>query len=209
MKSYLHIIKSIQNVTLALGIITLVCLPPLLVFASDTTTYFTATLYSIAHASVFFVMIIRPLADIFRGVRFIRPLVILRKGFGVLSASIVVSFASAKLMVDPAGYVLGFFEPAYWSLAEYAFIAHIADVTAILLLITSNNFSKRMLGAWWKRIQRLSYVYFYASAFYVFAMYGNVTVFWYMSIVTLLTVSAFFVNLMVRLGNPQHNPQSV
>ncbi len=200
MKRYITTIKYLQNILLGIGVLTLMSMPLLVVFIPDFSRTYSTQLYEIAHATVFFVMLIRPLADIMTGVTFVRPLVILRKGFGVVSASIVVSFALAKLIMDPLGYMTGFFDAGYWSLTDYALYAHLADVTAILLLITSNNFSKRILGPLWKWIQRLSYVYFYASAFYVFATYGTISVFVYMFIITVVTLTAFLVNTINRLS---------
>ncbi len=200
MKYYIQTIKHLQTGLLGVGILTLMVLPLFSIFAPDLVLSNTTLLYDIAHATVFFVMLIRPLADIMTNVTVIRPLVILRKGFGVVSASIIVSFMLAKILVDPGGYFLGMFGSAYWSLDGYALFAHLADITAVLLLITSNNYSKRLLGAWWKRIQRLSYIYFYASAFYVFATFGTVSVFFYMIIVTILTLTAFVANRVKRMS---------
>ena len=79
----------------------------------------------------------------------------------------------------------------YWSLANYALLAHLADISAVILLVTSNNFSKRIFGSWWKKIQQLSYVYFYGSVFYVFVMYGNIDLLFALILVTLTTYIAF------------------
>ncbi len=203
MKRYITTIKYFQNILLGIGVLTLMSMPLLIVFIPDFSRTYSTDLYAIAHGTVFFVMLIRPLADIMTGVTFIRPLVILRKGFGVVSAAIVVSFALSKFIIDPLGYATNFFDPLYWSLTDYALYAHLADVTAILLLITSNNFSKRILGRAWKWIQRLSYVYFYASAFYVFASFGTISVFVYMFIITVVTLTAFLVNALTRFTKPR------
>lgn len=151
-------------------------------------------LYAAAHFALFLVMLVRPLADILRGVTWIRPLVILRKGFGVFSASIIVSFILAKIITDAEGYVSSFLTPEYWSLAHLALLAHLADISAILLLITSNNLSKRLLGKNWKRIQRLSYVYFYGSALYVLFILGETISLYYVIIITLVTSLAWLRN---------------
>jgi DMSO/TMAO reductase YedYZ heme-binding membrane subunit len=152
------------------------------------------TLYAVSHASLLFVMTIRPLADIFTRRRFIRPLVQLRKGAGVLTASIVISFLLAKIIMDPTGFFTSLGTSAYWSMTNLALLAHLADITGIILLITSNNFSKHLLGVWWKRIQRLSYVFFYASGIYVVASYGDMLVLNYLCIVTILTIIAWIKN---------------
>jgi DMSO/TMAO reductase YedYZ heme-binding membrane subunit len=158
-------------------------------------------LYDISQYFLFFVMMVRPLADIFSGVRWIRPLVILRKGTGVFSASIVVSFILAKLMIDPHGYLSSFGTLKYWSFANYAIFAHLADISAVILIITSNNLSKRILGTLWKKVQKLSYVYFYGSVLYVYLSYRNINVLYSLILVTLFTYLAFMKNKRRREQN--------
>lgn len=194
MNTYIHAIGITQKILLTVGILTLMILPLTILFYPDVVDRNTMTLYSIVHATVFFVMMIRPLADIFPHVPYVRPLVILRKGFGVVSASIVVSFILAKVAINPLEYFSSWFTPSYWSLTGNILFAHLADISAILLLLTSNVFSKRVLGPWWKRIQKLAYVYFYASGLYVFLSYGETLVFFYMFVVTLFVIIAFFMN---------------
>lgn len=195
MKTYFTFIKQLQTIMLAMSIVLLATLPTTLVLHPDwfnDTTYF--WLYAIAHFTLFLVMLIRPLADILRGVSWLRPLVILRKGFGVFSASIIVSFLLAKIMADTSGYVSSFQTSEYWSLLHLALFAHLADISAVLLLITSNNLSKQLLGKNWKRIQCLSYVYFYGSAFYVLIILGEGVSFYYLSIITIVTALAWLRN---------------
>jgi DMSO/TMAO reductase YedYZ heme-binding membrane subunit len=144
--------------------------------------------------AVFFVMAIRPLADIFSRTNLVRPLVILRKGVGVFSAAIIISFIFSKIIMDPTGYVYAFGTVKYWSLQNFALLAHIADVSAILLLLTSNNLSKKIFGSWWKKIQKLSYPYFYASALYVFLITGHNSMLVSMFTITALTMIAYIKN---------------
>lgn len=195
MKFYLQTIQKFQELFLAIGIVILMALPLFITFSVPGITDSTTMLwYDVAHITMFFVMMVRPLADIFPSARWIRPLVILRKGVGVLSASVVVSFILAKVIQSPIGYFESFATIKYWSMENLALIAHLADISAVLLLITSNNLSKRILGDWWKRIQRLSYVYFYASCIYVFMTYDNWGVAISMILVTIVTVDAWFIN---------------
>ena len=195
MKLYFAIIKQLQEILLAVSVIVLACLPLTLLLLpqwfSDTIYFW---LYAVSHAALFLVMVVRPLADIFRSVTWIRPLVILRKGMGVLSASIIVSFIIAKVVAGPSSYVSSMFTIDYWSLQHLALLAHMADVSAVLLLVTSNNLSKRLLGKNWKRIQRLSYVYFYGSALYVLFILNESLVLYYMVIVTAVTFLAWLRN---------------
>lgn len=195
MKIYFTIIKYLQETLLVIAIVVMMVLPSMIVFNKDIITNDVSTnLYLISHIFLFFVMTIRPLADIFTKTIWIRPLVILRKGTGVMSASIVVSFILAKLMIDPVGYFVSIGTLKYWSMVNYAVLAHIADISAIALIVTSNNFSKKILGDWWKSIQKLAYVYFYGSVLYVFLSYGSIYLLVALMLVTALTYIAFIKN---------------
>ncbi len=200
MKIYLKIIKYTQEILLGISILILMILPSLLVFQIDQINdTFIQKLYTFSHISLFFVMMIRPLADIFLQTKWLRPLVILRKGVGVFSASIIVSFILSKIMISPAEYFSSIFTLPYWSLDNWALLAHLADISAILLLITSNNLSKKLLGSWWKKIQKLSYVYFYGSALYVYLSYKDTHLLYAMILVTIATVWAYLKNRKRRL----------
>lgn len=192
MKTYFSIIKTIQSTMLAVSILLLMVLPSMLALFPGVLDVM--IWYFVAHVCLFFVMMIRPLADIVPGGRLLRPLVILRKGIGVFSASIIVSCIIAKIIVDPVGYFAAMGEWSYWSLSNLALCIHLADISAVLLLITSNNFSKKVLGSWWKRVQRLSYVYFYGSSLYLFFILGDTVVVWYLVAVTIVTSIAYLRN---------------
>lgn len=206
MKTYLTTIKYLQTFFLGISIAIMLILPFILAFYPNGLSEETILqLYNVSHVSVFFVMLIRPLADIFFNTKWIRPLVILRKGVGVLAASVVVSVIFSKLIIDPASYLGAFATLNYWSLKNYALIAHLADISAILLIVTSNNLSKRLLGAFWKKIQKLSYVFFYASSLYVYLTFGHVSLLVAMAIITFVTILAYFKNKQRRalISNPQ------
>lgn len=195
MKNYLKLIKYLQQILLAIAISTMVALPLILVLreqALSSTT--TQNLFFISHLFLFFVMMVRPLADILPAMKWIRPLVVLRKGAGVMSASIIVSFIFAKLITDPASYLGSIGTLRYWAMQDYAVLGHLADLSAIILIITSNKLSKKILGTWWKKVQKLAYVYFYGSAFYVFLSYGNLDQLIAIVLVTTVTVIAYLLN---------------
>ena len=195
MKIYLTFIKYIQEIFLAISISIMAILPIVLVFYPDTiSTAINQNLYLISHIVLFFVMMVRPLADIFTETKWIRPLVILRKGTGVLSASIIIAFILAKLITDPITYFANMGTWAYWSMTDYAVLAHMADISAILLIITSNNLSKKIMGSGWKILQKLSYVYFFGSSLYVYLLYGNVELVVAMTMVSTVTFIAFIKN---------------
>lgn len=195
MKTYFTFIKYTQEFLLGISILTLLILPLILVFMPNTVTDTgTLRIYDLSHLAVFLVMIVRPLADLLPKTKFVRPLVILRKGMGVFSASIIIAFMLAKIIMDPSGFFASIGTAQYWSMRNLALLAHAADWSAVILVLTSNTLSKQVLGTWWKRIQRLSYVFFYASSIYVFAMFHNMFVLSSMVVVTILTIAAYLVN---------------
>ncbi len=200
MKLYLKTIKYTQEILLGISILILMVLPSFLVFQMDQINdAFIQKLYAFSHISLFFVMMIRPLADIFLQTKWLRPLVILRKGVGVFSASIIVSFILEKVIISPSEFFSSILTLLYWSMNNWAVFAHLADMSAILLLITSNNLSKKILGSWWKKIQKLSYVYFYGSALYVYLSYKDTHLLYAMILVTVVTAWAYLKNRKRRL----------
>lgn len=210
MKTYIIAIQYAQKISLGVSILILLVLPPIVVFYPEIIAgEVTQLLYDISHFVLFFVMIVRPLADIFSGTNKIRPLVPLRKGFGVLSAAIIVSFILAKIIMNPYGYFAAYGTLQYWSLTNFSVLAHLADVSAIILIITSNNLSKRILGPLWKKVQKLSYVYFYGSAAYVFFALGDTKMLALIFVVTALTLWAYIENKKRREEQQRVATQSV
>lgn len=195
MKTYLKLIGYTQRILLGTAIGIMITLPLFLTLKPEAISEAaTQNLYLTSHVFLFFVMMIRPLADIFTNTKWIRPLVTLRKGAGVLSASIIVSFIFAKLIMDPISYLSSIGTLKYWAMQDYAVLGHMADLSAIILIITSNKLSKKILGVWWKKIQKLAYVYFYGSALFVFLSYGNIDQLIAIILVTSVTTIAYFKN---------------
>ena len=70
-------------------------------------------LYVISWYAVVFVMIIRPLADIFPKQRWLRQLTMLRRAFGIVSAMIIVTLLLDKWIGNSSSFI-AFFTPASW-----------------------------------------------------------------------------------------------
>lgn len=127
-------------------------------------------LYIISWYAVVFVMVIRPLADIFLKQRWLRQLCLLRRAFGILSSMIIVTFLLDKWIGNPSSFFT-FFTPRDWD-RGLTLIARLSEITALILLLTSNNISQKLLKKNWKRIQRVSYIYFITG--WILAMrYGD------------------------------------
>lgn len=151
-----------------------------------------AWLWKLNSLAIFVVMILRPLSDLLPQQRWLRALVPTRKELGILSALIVLSFGLAKYHFWGWNeFVTTYFSLAYWPFPEPVFWGRLGELVAVPLLLTSNNWSVRLLKRNWKRIQRLAYVYFYAGAYYVYVAFGATEELWFMVIVAVLVLAAW------------------
>ena len=151
--------------------------------------------WDIAWWSVTLLMLIRPLADLFPKYLILRRLVILRKWLGILSSAIILSHLYLNYNMYASNFgmsVWAYFAP-YLTLAKWEWMnlaARLSEITAILLFITSNDISQKTFGVWWKRIQKLSYVYFISAGLYI-ASFGDTVAYYCIWIVALFTIAAF------------------
>lgn len=183
-----------QNILIVVSMLLLAGIP-LASFFLDVSIEVRSMLFMLSFAAVFVLMIIRPLADIFNEQLWLRKLVILRKGFGIFSASIIVGFMIDALITPGSTYIASMFTGKYFSLDRYVLFAHLGDITGIILLLTSNRFSQKYLKQNWKRIQRLSYVYFFAGGIYEAFALESMFALYAILLVTNLTVLAWVVKI--------------
>lgn len=191
-KTYFTFIAYVQQLLLSFSFVLIIVLATVVAYFPEILAGAPMEfLFKVSLCAAFLVLVIRPLADLFPRISWIRPLVILRKGFGVFSASIIVAFMLGNIMNDAGGYAASFFSLHHWSFDGYRILSPLADISACILLITSNTYSKRVLGPNWKRIQKLAYVYFYAGAFYEYLVLHVTFALWLALIVFVLSVCAF------------------
>lgn len=130
-------------------------------------------LWHLSLIAVLLLMLIRPLNDIFPSFEFYK-LMPLRKNLGILSAIVVVSYGAIHYVnMGFSEFISTYFSLAYWSFSGNLFVAHLGELTGFILLITSNLFSIRLLKQNWKKVQRLSYIYFVCGSWYVFSSFGK------------------------------------
>jgi len=153
----------------------------------------TQLFWDISWWSVVFVMWIRPLADIFPRLWILWKLVSLRKSFWILSASIVITALSYKFYLNPSTFY-NYFSANNFSITN-PLLSRLSEISAIILLLTSNTFSQKKLWKWWKRIQRISYIYF-ISWWIIAAIWAPMKIYPAMFTVILLwIIAAFWVKL--------------
>ena len=189
----MKIINIVQNFFLASTLVILALLPLWSAFG-NMSPVIQSIWYFISFLAVTLVMLIRPLADIFINQKWLRKLVVLRKGVGLLSASIVIAFVIGKLVIPDSSYLALMFTKQYWSFRNYTIFAHLGDITGFILLITSNNLSMVLMKKNWKRVQKLAYVYFYAGGIYEAGALGSKFAIISMIVVTIAVCIAFLFN---------------
>ncbi len=144
-------------------------------------------LFDLSWWSVVFVMAIRPLSDLFPKIWILKKLVTLRKAFWILSSSIIVVNLIWPMILDFSKL------NSYLSIVKWNFyipiISRISEITAIILLITSNDLSQKKLWIWWKRIQRSSYLYF-ISWWIIAWLYAPIKIYPSLTIVIILWILA-------------------
>jgi len=150
---------------------------------------FISLMFYISWISLLFVMIIRPLSELFPKYKILKQLIFLRKAFGILSALIIVSnFVWTAVTQDD--FFRSYFSLAKWSL-WYPIIARVAEITAIILLATSNIWSVKKFGKNWKKVQKLTYPYF-LSGWIIAAQYEPKFYYWTMGAVIILYLINIF-----------------
>ena len=123
--------------------------------------------YIIAWYSVIFTMMIRPLSDLLPQYKSLKQLCLLRRAFWIISAMIICTLLIDRWISNPSSLMsfftlsewwftswpsfTGFFSLPEWDWTE-ALMAKLSDVTALILLVTSNNFSQKLLKKNWKRV---------------------------------------------------------
>lgn len=194
-KTFFTAIAMLQEFLVRSSVVVLLFLPPFLAFFPDfVPSWLYGLLFDLSLIAVFLVMMVRPLADLFPTIAWLRPLVILRKGFGVFSASLIVAIMLSRVMQDGWIYFVDFVDPLHWRLSGGAVFAPLGDITAVILLVTSNKFSKRVLKKAWKPIQRLSYVYFFSAVLYESIALGKTLPILFGFMVLTVTLAAFIGN---------------
>lgn len=159
--------------------------------------------WDIAWWSVVFIMIIRPLADIFPNILLFRKMVVLRKWLWVLSWMIIIwqminsyHITNLNFWTTLYEYIKSYFN--IWKWSWISIIPRITEITALLLVLTSNTFSQKILWISWKRVQKLAYVYFLTSWYYLYS-FGKIEALY--SIVVVLFL--YFTAEIIKRKNPK------
>ncbi len=112
------------------------------------------------------IVFIRPLADIFPQIKFLRKIVGMRKEIGIMCATFGLAHG-VWFFLNSGEWITGIFNPSYWSLTNEFGWWMLALVISIPLLITSNIYSMKLLKKYWKPLQRFTYLFFIFTAIHI------------------------------------------
>ncbi|MBU0727823.1 hypothetical protein KKA95_04015 [Patescibacteria group bacterium] len=113
------------------------------------------------------VMLIRPLADIFADFGILKTLVLLRKEFGIFSGLLIFIHSYDFFAKKGQNIFIEMFNSKYWSFDDIFLWGILGFIITIILLITSNKISIKILKKHWKTVQRSAYLLFFFSAVHI------------------------------------------
>ena len=120
---------------------------------------------------------VRPMGDLFPDLRIFRGILPLRKEAGILCASLGIAHSIGYFLINGIPLPAGFFDPVFIDPTNYLSWGMLGFLMAILLGMTSNIFSMRLLKRNWKRLHRLVYVFFFVTVAHVvlirMSLYGE------------------------------------
>ena len=188
---YIHILEKI------IIFIALIFIPILYIYWVQTGTLYrawfpiwwsiSAFMLNLSWFAVIFVMYIRPLSNLFPKIGILKTLATQRKSIWILSSSIIVFMLIHRYFLD-IDSIISYLKTDRWN-SFYPILSRVSEISALILLITSNNFSQRKLWIWWKRIQRSSYLYF-ISGWIVAAQWWSDSYYYIMWIWWILFIAA-------------------
>jgi sulfoxide reductase heme-binding subunit YedZ len=108
-------------------------------------------------------MVVRPISDLLPNILLLRKLTTIRRGLGILSAMAALTHGIGYFYLFPTEIGASYL----WATNQLFLYGIIALVFSILLLITSNNYSIKLLGKKWKWIQRGVYGMFYMACIHI------------------------------------------
>lgn len=113
------------------------------------------------------ILLVRPLADIFPEFGILRTGVTCRKEGGLLAGTLILGHAVGFFLTKqlPLTAVV---TADFWVMENALAWGFAGLLAAIPLIATTNVWSMRLLGRWWKRVQQLAYVFFFLGNAHLF-----------------------------------------
>ncbi len=110
---------------------------------------------------------IRPLGDIFPDFKILKKLLPLRKEVGILCGTLAIAHSIGFFFQAGISLPAGFLLSEIWDYKNTYFWGMIGFIIAIVLTLTSNIFSIKLLKTYWKKLHKLTYVFLLTVALHI------------------------------------------
>lgn len=114
-----------------------------------------------------FVLSMGQLAFILPSIRLFGSLMLFRGELGVFSGMMVLAHFAGYLLFNGINIVDVIDGKFYWDWQGFYFWGILGMLAMLPVLLTSNKFSRKKLGAGWKKVQKLSYLFLLFGAIHV------------------------------------------
>ena len=140
------------------------------------------------------IMLIRPISDVFSDLKILKTLCALRKELGIFTALLLIIHSYSFFAIKEKNIFTEILNSKYWHLNNQLTWGILGFIVTIILLITSNNISVRILKKHWKTCQRLTYLLFFFSAIHITLIKGSLKPF-----IPVLVVLIFWILAELRI----------
>lgn len=113
------------------------------------------------------ILVLRPLGDIFVDFKILKALLPLRKEAGILCGSLAIGHSIGYFFNGKIAVSTIFTNPALWDFSQYLAWGLVGFFVSVLLVLTSNLLSIKILKRNWKRLHRITYIMFLVTAIHV------------------------------------------
>ncbi len=120
-----------------------------------------------------FILFLRPLSDIFTDLKILKSLLAFRKELGILCGSLGISHGIG-FFLDNKTPLSEWFQADYlWDFQQHYFWGVLGFFIVIILTLTSNIFSVKVLKKYWKKMHKLTYIFLLVVAIHIVLIKGG------------------------------------
>ena len=113
------------------------------------------------------ILALRPASQIFVDFKILKTLLPLRKELGIFCGSLGIAHSIGYFLNAEISLPAGFLDAQIWDISQNYFWGMIGFIIAVVLTLTSNIFSIKLLKKYWKKLHRLTYVFFIAIVIHI------------------------------------------
>ena len=105
------------------------------------------------------IVFLRPLSDIFPEFKILKRVLPLRKEVGILCGTLAIAHSIGFFLNKGISLENWFVGAQYWDMSQHFFWGILGFIIAVVLTITSNTFSIKLLKRNWKKLHKFTYLF--------------------------------------------------